>query len=167
MLPPRVPGHVHDLHHKGPERLKGLYAFRSLLDNGARLTLGSDFPVASMNPMATFYAAITRVSLEGTSPQGPGGFFPEQRLTRLEALRGIFNFECYPVPPLILPAIIGMTIDPAYASFTESVLGSLEPGKHADFVVLSQDIMDIPVTSILDTKVLATVIDGKPIYGTI
>ncbi|KAL0072809.1 hypothetical protein AAF712_000572 [Marasmius tenuissimus] len=59
----------------------------------------------------------------------------------------------------------GMTIDPAWASFTEESLGSLEPGKIADFVVLSQDIMTVPISKILSTKVLATVIDGKAIYG--
>lgn len=58
-----------------------------------------------------------------------------------------------------------MTIDPAYASFTESTLGSLVPGKRADYVVLSQDIMAVPVTQILDTRVVATVIDGRPAYG--
>jgi predicted amidohydrolase YtcJ len=58
-----------------------------------------------------------------------------------------------------------MTIDPAYASFTESILGSIEPGKLADFVVLSQDIMTVPVNEIMNTKVLATVIDGKVVYG--
>jgi predicted amidohydrolase YtcJ len=58
-----------------------------------------------------------------------------------------------------------MTIDPAYASFMESILGSLVPGKRADFVVLSQNIMSIPTSQILNTKVLATVIDGQPIYG--
>ncbi|KAK0430387.1 amidohydrolase family-domain-containing protein [Desarmillaria tabescens] len=132
----------------GPERIKGLYAFRSLLNSGARITLGSDFPVETMNPLAGFYAAITRVSLDGNSPHGPGGWFPEQRLTRLEALRG-------------------MTIDPAYASFTESVLGSLEPGKRADFVVLSQNIMTVPVSEIMNTKFLATVIDGIAVHGEI
>jgi len=132
----------------GPLRIKGLYAFRSLLNSGARITLGSDFPVETMNPLAGFYAAITRVSLDGRSPHGPGGWFPEQRLTRLEALRG-------------------MTIDPAYASFTESVLGSLEPGKRADFVVLSQNIMTVPVTEIMNTKFLATVIDGIAVHGKI
>jgi predicted amidohydrolase YtcJ len=60
-----------------------------------------------------------------------------------------------------------MTIDPAYASFTESILGSLVPGKIADFVVLSQDIMSIPTSQILNTEVFATVIDGRPIYGRI
>ncbi|KAJ7937557.1 amidohydrolase family-domain-containing protein [Mycena leptocephala] len=132
----------------GPERVKGLYAFRSLIDSGARITLGSDFPVESMNPLAGFYAATTRVSFQGDSPHGPGGWFPEERLTREEALRG-------------------MTIDPAYASFTESELGSLEVGKRADFVVLSRDIMKIPAPQILETKVLATVLDGKIAYGSL
>ncbi|KAJ7032151.1 amidohydrolase family-domain-containing protein [Mycena alexandri] len=132
----------------GPERVKGLYAFRSLVDSGARITLGSDFPVETMNPLAGFYAAITRVSLAGDSPHGPGGWFPEERLTREEALRG-------------------MTIDPAYASFTESTLGSIEVGKRADFVVLSRDIMQIPAGEILDAEVLATVIDGDVAYGKI
>jgi predicted amidohydrolase YtcJ len=58
-----------------------------------------------------------------------------------------------------------MTIDPAYASFTESTLGSIVPGKRADYVILSQDIMSIPTDKILQTSVLATVIDGKPVYG--
>ncbi|KAK0233634.1 amidohydrolase family-domain-containing protein [Armillaria fumosa] len=132
----------------GPRRINGLYAFRSLLNSGARITLGSDFPVETMNPLAGFYAAITRLSLDGRSPHGPGGWFPEQRLTRLEALRGL-------------------TIDPAYASFTESVLGSLEPGKRADFVVLSQNIMTVPVSEIMNTTFLATVIDGIAVHGEI
>ncbi len=95
---------------QGPERIKGLYAFRSILDNGGRITLGSDFPVEGVNPLAGFFAAITRVSADGTSPHGPGGWyepfysgciapflcllhirFPEQRLTRQEALRGRFS----------------------------------------------------------------------------
>ena len=59
---------------QGPERVKGLYAFRSIIDHGARITLGSDFPVEDMNPLAGFYAAITRVSPDGTSPHGPGGW---------------------------------------------------------------------------------------------
>ncbi|KAI0818459.1 amidohydrolase family-domain-containing protein [Trametes gibbosa] len=130
----------------GPERVKGLYAFRSIIDHGARITLGSDFPVEDMNPLSGFYAAITRVSPDGTSPHGPGGWFPEQRMTRAEALKG-------------------MTLDPAYASFTEDILGSITPGKFADFVVLSQDIMTIPAERVLKTSVIATVMDGKPVHG--
>ncbi|KAI5123983.1 hypothetical protein M0805_006395 [Coniferiporia weirii] len=130
----------------GPERIKNLYAFRTIIDAGARITLGSDFPVEDMNPLAGFHAAITRVASDNTSPHGPGGWFPEQRLTRIEALRGI-------------------TIDPAYASFSEEDLGSLEPGKLADYVVISQDIMTVPADKILDTRVLATVIDGQLAFG--
>lgn len=132
----------------GPDRVKSLYAFRSLVDSGARITLGSDFPVESINPLYAFYAAVTRKSPDGKSPHGPDGWFPEQRLTRQEALRG-------------------MTIDPAYASFTETTLGSLEVGKRADFTVLSQDIMTIAEDEILATTVHATVIDGKPVYGAV
>jgi len=98
-----------------------------------------------MNPLSGFYAAVTRVSPNGKSPHGPDGWFPEQRITRQEALRG-------------------MTIDPAYASFTETILGSLEVGKRADYVVLSQDIMTIPAGEILATRILTTAIDGKSIY---
>ncbi|KAJ7609921.1 amidohydrolase family-domain-containing protein [Roridomyces roridus] len=130
----------------GPERVKGLYAFRSLLSSGAKITLGSDFPVEDMNPLTGFYAAITRVSFDGNSPHGPDGWFPEERLTRIEALRG-------------------MTIDPAYASFTETQLGSLEVGKFADFVVLERDIMEIEARDVLNTRVLATVVDGRVVYG--
>ncbi|KAF8626850.1 hypothetical protein AX15_004675 [Amanita polypyramis BW_CC] len=132
----------------GPERVKDLYPFRSIVDSGALITLGSDFPVASPNPLAAFYASITRLSFSGESPHGSQGWFPEQRLTRIEALRGI-------------------TINPAYASFTEDILGSLEIGKLADFVVLSRDIMSIPPNEIIDTEVLATVIDGQTVYGSI
>ncbi|EKM80842.1 hypothetical protein AGABI1DRAFT_112574 [Agaricus bisporus var. burnettii JB137-S8] len=132
----------------GPERVKLLYAFRSIIDSGARITFGSDFPVESMNPLSAFYAAITRVSPDGKSPHGPNGWFPEERLSRVEALRG-------------------MTIDPAYSSFTEDILGSIEAGKRADFTIFSRDIMTIPVDSILNTQVVATVIDGKTVYGTL
>ncbi|TFK25493.1 hypothetical protein FA15DRAFT_668366 [Coprinopsis marcescibilis] len=132
----------------GPERIKRLYAFRSIINDGARITLGSDFPVESINPLAGFYAAITRLSFEGTSPHGPEGWFPEQRLTRGEALKG-------------------MTLDPAYASFTESELGSIEAGKLADFVVLSANIMTVPGNEIMSTKVLTTAIDGEVVYGTL
>ncbi|KAI0320766.1 amidohydrolase family-domain-containing protein [Amylostereum chailletii] len=130
----------------GPERVKLLYAFRDIIEHGARITLGSDSPVESMNPLHGFFAAVARVAPDGTSPHGPDGWFPEQRLTREEALRGI-------------------TIDPAYASFTDHILGSISPGKRADYTVLSQDIMTVPAMDILRTEVTATVIDGKPIYG--
>ncbi|ESK89828.1 amidohydrolase 3 [Moniliophthora roreri MCA 2997] len=129
----------------GPERVRGLYAFRSILNSGARITTGSDIPVEGVNPLEGFYAAVTRVDKQGRSPHGPGGWFPEQKLTRLEALRG-------------------MTIEPAYASFSEDILGSLEKGKKADFVVLSEDIMEIPAEKILEVNVHATVLDGEVVY---
>ncbi|KAL1665932.1 amidohydrolase family-domain-containing protein [Schizophyllum commune] len=132
----------------GPERVKRLYAFRSLVDNGARLALGTDAPVEDINPIKTFYASITRLSPDGKSPHGKEGWFPEQRLSRTEALRG-------------------MTIDAAYASFTEKTLGSLERGKLADIVVLNQDIMKVDADKLLSTKVLATVIEGQVVYGDI
>jgi predicted amidohydrolase YtcJ len=72
----------------GPERVKGLYAFRSIVDAGARVAFGSDFPVEDPNPLAGFYAAVTRLTPAGDSPHGKGGWFPEQRLTRQEALEG-------------------------------------------------------------------------------
>jgi predicted amidohydrolase YtcJ len=76
------------------------------------------------------------------------------------------NFSLLWAIVVLMPCYtLGMTIDPAYASFTESTLGSLVPGKIADFVVLSQDIMLVPANQILRTKVVATVIDGRPIYG--
>ncbi|KIJ39852.1 hypothetical protein M422DRAFT_32455 [Sphaerobolus stellatus SS14] len=132
----------------GPERVKGTYAFRTLIQNGVPIALGTDFPVANINPMETFYAAVTRLSLAGDSPHGPEGWFPEQRLTREEALKGL-------------------TLDAAYASFSEITTGSLTPGKRADYVILSKDIMSIPPADILATKVLATVIDGAVAYGKI
>ena len=148
-----------------------MYAFRSIIDAGARTTLGTDFPVEDMRPLATFYAAITRLSYDGESPQGPGGWFPEQRMTRLEALRGRshqFSTSSHRVLPVFnRRTTVGITIDPAYASFTENILGSIEPGKRADFVVLSQDIMEVPVEEILKTDVLATAMDGIIVYGKI
>jgi len=130
----------------GPERVKGAYAWRSLLNSGAPLALGSDFPVEGINPLLGFYAAVTRLTPEGDSPHGPNGWYPEQSLTRAEALRG-------------------MTLDAAYASFQESTIGSLVPGKRADVVVLWQDIMTAPVDQILNSKVAATIVDGQLAYG--
>ncbi|KAF9513505.1 hypothetical protein BS47DRAFT_1372500 [Hydnum rufescens UP504] len=132
----------------GPERIRGAYAWRTLLENGAKIAIGSDAPVESLNPLLGFYAAVTRLSPEGTSPNGEGGWYPQQRLTRDEALRG-------------------MTIDAAFASFTESTQGSLLPGKRADLVVLSRDIMGVPPEDILKAEVRATIVDGRLVYGSL
>ncbi|KAG1810276.1 amidohydrolase family-domain-containing protein [Suillus plorans] len=110
------------------------------------LPLGSDFPVAGINPLLGFYAAVSRLSVTGDSPHGPGGWYPSERLTRAETLKG-------------------MTLDAAYASFSEDILGSLSIGKKADFVVLDRDIMTVPIEDILSAKVTATVIDGEVVYG--
>ncbi|MDQ7039945.1 MAG: amidohydrolase [Rhodothermus sp.] len=126
----------------GPERVRGAYAWRTFLEHGVRLAFGSDFPVESANPLLGFYAAITRQDAEGW-PEG--GWYPEQRLTREEALRAF-------------------TLDAAYAAFQEHELGSLTPGKYADFVVLSHDIMTVPPPQILKTRVLATFFGGKCVY---
>ncbi|KAF9562894.1 hypothetical protein CPC08DRAFT_706411 [Agrocybe pediades] len=132
----------------GPERIKGAYAYQTLLQASPQgvLPLGSDFPIEGVNPLLGFYAAVSRLSVDGTSPHGPGGWFPEQRLTREQALKG-------------------MTLDPAYASFAEDTLGSLTPGKKADFVILDKNIMTVPVDEILSAKVKATVVDGEVVYG--
>ncbi len=127
----------------GPERIEGAYAWRSLLDAGARLALGSDFPVEAVAPLIGFYAAVTRQDAEGL-PEG--GWSPGQRLTRAEALRGF-------------------TLDAAYAAFMEDEVGSLEPGKRADFVVLSRDIMAVLPAEILEAEVVATYLDGVAIFG--
>ncbi|GLB44179.1 putative amidohydrolase family protein [Lyophyllum shimeji] len=132
----------------GPERIKGAYAYQTLLQVSPNhvLPLGSDFPVESINPLLGFYAAVSRLDTNGSSPHGNGGWFPHERLTRAQALKG-------------------MTLDAAYASFAENDLGSLTPGKKADFVVLDRDIMTVPFAEILETKVSATVVDGKVAYG--
>lgn len=85
-------------------------------------------------------------------------------MTREEALKG--QLRCALEGVLMLTSdAVGMTLDPAYASFTENSLGSITPGKRADYVVLSRDIMSIPAREVLETKVVATVIDGRPVYG--
>ncbi|KAI0277876.1 amidohydrolase 3 [Russula aff. rugulosa BPL654] len=132
----------------GQDRIKGAYAFQTLLQAspGKRLPLGSDFPVEDINPLQGFYAAVARCSPDGTSPHGPGGWYPEEALTRTQALRG-------------------MTCDAAYAAFAEDTRGRLVPGFVADFVVLDRDIMRVPLEEVLSTKVLATVVDGQVAYG--
>jgi len=126
----------------GPERVKGAYAWRRFLSLGVPLPNGSDFPVEEPNPLRGFYAAVTRQDESG-NPQG--GWFPDQRMTREEALQS-------------------WTLAGAYAAFEEKTKGSLAPGKLADFVMLSGDIMTEPAGQILKTRVLMTVVDGKVVY---
>ena len=123
----------------GPVRVNGAYAWRSLLDAGSIVPSGSDFPVESPNPLWGFYAAITRQDHAGW-PEG--GWHPEQRMSRIEALKSF-------------------TIWAAFASFEEKTKGSIEPGKLADLVVLSDDIMTIEPRKILDTTVELNIIAGE------
>ncbi|HEX9084871.1 MAG TPA: amidohydrolase [Gemmatimonadaceae bacterium] len=126
----------------GPQRIRGAYAWRSLLNTGVVIPNGTDFPVEEVNPLLTFHAAVTR---QDPSNLPAGGWYPEQKMTREEALQS-------------------MTIWPAYAGFQESILGSLTPGKYADFVILDRDIMHVPDTEILGTRVISTWIGGKRVY---
>jgi len=131
----------------GTRRIRNAYAYQTMLQASRNvLPLGSDFPVEGVNPLLGFYAAVSRLSVTGTSPHGAGGWYPEEALTRTQALKG-------------------MTLDAAYASFAENKLGSLQPGKKADFVILDRDIMRVPLPEILQTQVFATVVDGKIEYG--
>ena len=126
----------------GSTRVLGAYAWRSLLDNGSIIPNGSDFPVEQVNPLISFHAAFSRQDAHNWPPNG---WYPEQKMTREEALRSI-------------------TLWPAYAAFQERVMGSLTPGKLADFVVLDQDIMRVAAEQVLSTQVLATYVGGKAVY---
>ena len=126
----------------GYSRSLGAYAWRSLLNTGVVIANGTDFPVEPVNPMFTFHSAITRQDANGWPA---GGWFADQRMTREEALKS-------------------MTLWPAYAAFQERMLGSLSPGKQADFVVLDRDIMTVAPEQIRGTVVLATYIDGRPVF---
>ncbi len=126
----------------GETRLRGAYAWRSLLDAGVIIPNGSDFPVEQVNPLISFKASVSR---QDAREWPAGGWYPEQRMTRDEALKS-------------------MSLWPAYAAFQEGELGSLTPGKRADFVVLDQDVMRVPDALILLTQVLSTWVGGKRVY---
>ena len=128
----------------GPTRVLGAYPWRSLINSGVVIPNGSDFPVEQVNPLISFHASIAR---QDANDWPAGGWFPEQRMTREEALRS-------------------MTLWPAYAAFQEKEMGSLTPGKYADFVLLDQDIMRVPAELVLKTNVVATYIGGKEVYRT-
>lgn len=126
----------------GSGRLLGAYAWRSLLNTGVVIPNGSDFPVEKVNPLISFHSAVSR---QDARDWPPGGWYPAERMTREEALKSV-------------------TLWPAYAGFQEHALGSLTPGKYADFVVLDQDVMRVPVELILRTKVLQTWVGGARVY---
>ncbi len=127
----------------GPQRVKGAYAWRRFLSAGVPVPNGSDFPVEDPNPILGFYAAITR---QDPSGEPAGGWYPDQRMTREEALKS-------------------WTIAGAYAAFEEKTKGSLTPGKMADFVMLSRDIMQVEPHQIPSTRVTMTVVGGEIVYS--
>ncbi|MBO0321860.1 amidohydrolase [Muricauda sp. CAU 1633] len=122
----------------GPERVKGAYAYKQLLDKAGLVALGTDFPVEQVSPFLTFYAAVARQDLENY-PEG--GYQMENALTREETLKG-------------------MTIWAAYSNFEENEKGSIEPGKFADFVILSDDIMTMPIDSVPSLKAEQVFVGG-------
>lgn len=127
----------------GPERIRGGYAWRRLLDTGAILASGSDFPVERPSPFFGLYAAVTRQD-RGGLPEG--GWYADQALTRAEALHSF-------------------TLGAAYAAHQEDRLGSLEPGKWADFIVVDRDYFEIPADEIDDIVVLETWVGGERVYS--
>ncbi|MDQ6633359.1 MAG: amidohydrolase [Gemmatimonadota bacterium] len=126
----------------GPERAKGTYAFRSLLDNGATLAFGSDWFVAPASPLLGIYAAATRRTLD---EQRPAGWVPEQKIRVEEALRAY-------------------TSGAARAGFQETRLGTIAPGMLADLVLLDRDLTRIPPDTIRDAKVMLTMVGGRVVY---
>ena len=126
----------------GAERAKGTYAFRSLLDNGARLAFGSDWFVAPATPLEGIYAAVTRRTLDDKHPRG---WIPEQKITVEEALRAY-------------------TTGGAYASFEENEKGTLARGKVADFVIIDRDLTRVPSETIREAKIMMTVVGGRVVH---
>jgi predicted amidohydrolase YtcJ len=124
----------------GPKRAEeGAYVWRKLMESGAVISNGTDVPVEAVDPIACFYATVTRKQADGTP------FFPGQRMTREEALRSY-------------------TVNGAYAGFEEEIKGSLAPGKLADIAVLSKDILSCPEEEIRSTEVLFTIVGGRILY---
>ena len=124
------------------DRVSAAYSFKSFLDSEITLCFGSDWDVAPLNPIAGIYAAVTRRTLDG---ENPDGWLPEQKISVEAAIK------CY-------------TINSAYAAYEEKIKGSIEPGKLADFVVLTDDILTIDPAEIINTRVERTIFDGEVIY---
>lgn len=127
----------------GEKRIKeGAYMWQSLLKTGAVVVNGTDVPVEPINPIASFFASVTRQTLAG---EPTGGYEPEEKMTRVQALRSY-------------------TLDAAYGAFEEKIKGSIAPGKLADFTVFTQDLMTVPDEKILATEVAMTILGGKILY---
>jgi predicted amidohydrolase YtcJ len=127
----------------GEKRIvEGAYMWQSLVKSGARIVNGTDAPVEPLNPIPSFYASVTRKTLKGDPA---GGYEPDQKLTRDQALRSY-------------------TIDAAYGAFEENIKGSIETGKLADFTIFSKDIMTVSEQEILTTEVFMVIVGGKVAY---
>ena len=131
----------------GTERCRGAYAFKSIVDSGATLSFGTDWPGTSaaeypISPMLGLYAAVTRQTVTGDPPDG---WFPEQRITIEQAIRAY-------------------TLNSAYANFEADTKGSIEVGKLADITVLDRNLLEIEPREYLETNVLYTIVDGKIVY---
>ncbi|MEP7065310.1 MAG: amidohydrolase [Gemmatimonadota bacterium] len=126
----------------GHERSKTTYAFKAILDAGARLAFGSDWSVAPPTPIEGIFGAVTRETLDG---KHPGGWIPEQKITVEDALRAY-------------------TSGSAYASFEENIKGTLEPNKLADFVLIDRDLTRTPPAQIRDARIMMTVVGGRTVY---
>ena len=127
----------------GKKRLQGAYAYKLLLEKSGRIALGTDFPVENVSPIKTFFSAVFR---EDSNLYPEDGYLPDNKLSKIEALKG-------------------MTIWGAYSNFEERQKGSIEVGKAADFVILDRDLLDEPKKRILNAKIVATILDGNIVYS--
>ena len=127
----------------GKKRLQGAYAYKLLLEKSGRIALGTDFPVENVSPIKTFFSAVFR---EDSNLYPEDGYLPNNKLSKLEALKG-------------------MTIWGAYSNFEERQKGSIEVGKAADFIILDRDLLDEPKKRILNAKIVATILDGNIVYS--
>ncbi len=126
----------------GKDRIKFTHPYKSFLENNVMVCFGTDWPVVTIDPFLTLYAAVTRRTVDGKNPDG---WIPEQKIGIREAIK------CY-------------TLNSAYAEFTEKDKGSIEPGKYADFAVLSDNLLTIDPVKIKDVKAVMTIVGGRIVF---
>ena len=127
----------------GEQRIKeGAYMWQSLLKSGIPIVNGTDVPVEPLNPIASFYASVTRKTLQGTPDEG---YEPAEKMTREQALRSY-------------------TLDAAYGAFEEGIKGSITVGKLADFTIYNQDLMKVAEKELLNTEIAMTIFGGEIVY---
>jgi predicted amidohydrolase YtcJ len=128
----------------GEKRIKeGAYMWQALLQSGVPIVNGTDVPVEPLNPIASFYASVSRKTLKGTPEDG---YEPEQKMTRMQALKSY-------------------TLDAAYGAFEENIKGSIRSGKLADFTIFNQDLMTVEENQILNTEIAMTIFNGEVVYN--